>query len=156
MTVLQPVRSVAELVAATHDMRRRETLIHRAIPGVRSLRLAPGQQLIGEDQSAALIFAADTDGLQLTTDNQVRHGIETFGATGESLVKGVVTTPSAIGLSVKPGGSARRVNISGGATTHAPGTPPLELLGTIEALGVDGGVRMLGDAQQRPGGDAHG
>jgi hypothetical protein len=38
-----------------------------------------------------------------------RRGIETFGGTGQSLVKGVVTTLSAIALSIKPGGSAREL-----------------------------------------------
>ena len=44
---------------------------------------------------------------------RILRGIETFGATGESLVKGVVTTLSAIGLSIKPGGSAQEVTIAG-------------------------------------------
>jgi hypothetical protein len=33
----------------------------------------------------------------------VHRGIETFGGTGPSLVKGVVITTSAIALSIKPG-----------------------------------------------------
>jgi hypothetical protein len=37
----------------------------------------------------------------------VRRGIETFGGTGQSLVKGVVISLSAIGLSIKPGLGAR-------------------------------------------------
>lgn len=37
----------------------------------------------------------------------LRRGIETFGGTGDSLVKGVVTKLSAVGFSIKSGGHAR-------------------------------------------------
>jgi hypothetical protein len=42
----------------------------------------------------------------------MRCGIATFGSTGESLAKGVVMPLFAIGLSIKPGGSAREIDIS--------------------------------------------
>jgi hypothetical protein len=74
----------------------------------------------------------------------VRRGIETFGGTGESLVKGVITTLSAIGLSVKPGGSAREIEVDGGITTHGKGIAPLELQGAIETLRVSGGLKAAG------------
>jgi hypothetical protein len=70
----------------------------------------------------------------------VRRGIETFGGTGKSLVKGVVTELSAIALSVKPGGSARSIDIAGGIVTHGERVSPFELHGAIEALRVGGGV----------------
>jgi hypothetical protein len=44
----------------------------------------------------------------------VRRGIETFGGTGPSLVKGVVTNLSAIALSIKEGGSVQRIEIEDG------------------------------------------
>jgi hypothetical protein len=69
----------------------------------------------------------------------VRRGIETFGGTGPSLVKGVVISLSAIALSIKPGGSARQIEITGGVTTHGPGVPPIEQHGAIESLRVSGG-----------------
>ncbi|HEU5018991.1 MAG TPA: hypothetical protein VFT69_13595 [Pseudolabrys sp.] len=69
----------------------------------------------------------------------VHRGIETFGGTGPSLVKGVVVTLSAIGLSVKPGGSARKIKIAGGIKTNGAGVPPIEQLGAIESLRVAGG-----------------
>ncbi|HTN66195.1 MAG TPA: hypothetical protein VL051_08435 [Burkholderiaceae bacterium] len=72
---------------------------------------------------------------------RVLRGIETFGATGESLVKGVLTTLSAIGLSIKPGGSAQEVVISGGITTHGEGIAPLEMHGAIGAMHITGAVR---------------
>jgi hypothetical protein len=74
----------------------------------------------------------------------VRRGIETFGGTGESLVKGVVMTLSAIGLSVKPGGSARAIEIDGGVTTNGKGIAPVELHGTIDVLTIRGGAKAAG------------
>jgi hypothetical protein len=58
----------------------------------------------------------------------VRRGIETYGSVGDSLVKGAVTRLSAIALSIKPGGSARRIEIAGGLITHGEGVNPLELM----------------------------
>ena len=74
----------------------------------------------------------------------VRRGIETFGGTGQSLVKGVVVTLSAIALSIKPGGSAREIEITGGIKTNAPGVPPIEHYGAIETLRVTGGFVAAG------------
>ena len=70
----------------------------------------------------------------------VRRGLETFGGTGDSLVKGVVLKLSAIALSVKAGGSAREIDIDGGVTTHGDGVAPLEMLGVVGRLSVEGGV----------------
>ncbi|MEG1680309.1 MAG: hypothetical protein RR326_09455, partial [Stenotrophomonas sp.] len=67
----------------------------------------------------------------------VHRGIETFGASGDSLVKGVVVNLSAIALSVKPGGSAASINIEGGLTTHGKGIAPLEMQGNVTSLHVD-------------------
>ncbi len=75
---------------------------------------------------------------------EVRRGIETFGGTGDSLVKGVVVSLSAIGLSLKPGSSARAIDIRGGVTTHGKGISPLELEGSIGKLSIDGGVAAAG------------
>ena len=75
----------------------------------------------------------------------VRRGIETFGGTGPSLVKGVVITLSAIGLSVKPGGSAREIDIAGGIKTNAAGVAPIEQHGAIESLRVGGGFVANGE-----------
>jgi hypothetical protein len=71
---------------------------------------------------------------------EVRRGIETFGGTGDSLVKGVVVSLSAIGLSLKTGASARAIDIKGGITTHGKGISPVELQGSIGRLSIDGGV----------------
>jgi hypothetical protein len=74
----------------------------------------------------------------------VRRGIETFGGTGQSLVKGVVMALSAIGLSIKPGGSVREIEIAGGIKTNGPGIAPFENHGAIETIHVAGGLVAAG------------
>lgn len=74
----------------------------------------------------------------------VRRGIETFGGTGPSLVKGVVISLSAIALSIKPGGSAREIEISGGVKTNGPGVAPIEQHGAIDSLRISGGFVAAG------------
>ncbi|MBV9266875.1 MAG: hypothetical protein JO061_11970 [Acidobacteriaceae bacterium] len=74
----------------------------------------------------------------------VRRGIETFGGTGPSLVKGVVQTFSAIGLSIKTGGSARSVSIDGGVITHGESILPLELAGSVDTCGSSEGFPVTG------------
>jgi hypothetical protein len=70
----------------------------------------------------------------------VRRGIETYGGTGDSLVKGVVVKLSAVALSIKPGGSARRVSIAGGLITHGVGITPLDLHGAVHSLQIAEGL----------------
>ena len=74
----------------------------------------------------------------------VRRGIETFGGTGDSLVKGVVVRLSATALSVKPGGSASKVAVAGGLITHGEGVNPLELHGAIDSLEITEGFAAVG------------
>jgi hypothetical protein len=70
---------------------------------------------------------------------KVRRGIETYGGTGNSLVKGVVVKLSAIALSVKAGGSAGDIDVAGGLITHGHGVSPLELHGAIAELHIRDG-----------------
>jgi len=74
----------------------------------------------------------------------IRRGVETYGGTGDSLVKGVVVTLSAIALSIKPGGSARKISIAGGLITHGAGVNPLELHGTVDSLQITEGFAAAG------------
>jgi hypothetical protein len=67
-----------------------------------------------------------------------------YGGSGDSLVKGVVVKLPAIALSVKPGGSARRVAIAGGLITHGVGIMPLELNGAVDSLQVTEGLIAAG------------
>jgi hypothetical protein len=76
-------------------------------------------------------------------DITVLHGVETFGGTGESLVKGVLTKLAAIAFSVKPGGSVKSLKVDGGIITHGSDVPPLELHGGVGTLFVNDGVRAL-------------
>ena len=78
----------------------------------------------------------------------VRRGIVTHGGTGDSLVKGVVVRLPATALSVKPGGSARNVEIAGGLITHGQGIAPLELHGPIGSLRIIGGMESMGSDPQ--------
>lgn len=79
----------------------------------------------------------------------VHRGIETFGGTGDSLVKGVIVNLSAIGLSLKPGGSATSIEVGGGITTHGKGVAPLEIQGTIGTFHVEDGLRALGSGFEK-------
>jgi hypothetical protein len=68
-----------------------------------------------------------------------RRGIETYGAVGDSLVKGVVMKLAATGLSIKPGGRAESIHVQGGLRTHAEGVVPLEQNGSVACLHIEGG-----------------
>jgi hypothetical protein len=74
----------------------------------------------------------------------VHRGIETYGGTGDSLVKGVVTKLAAVALSIKPGGSARKIAIAGGLVTHGAGVNPLELHGQVCSLQITEGAAAAG------------
>jgi hypothetical protein len=75
---------------------------------------------------------------------KVHRGVETFGGTGNSLVKGVVVKLAAIGLSLKPGATARRIDIAGGLITHGEAVGPLELNGIVESFQVTDGFAVAG------------
>jgi hypothetical protein len=92
-------------------------------------------------------------GLQISQpvgDIVVRRGIETFGGTGDSLVKGVVVQLPAVALSIKPGGSARRIAVAGGVMTHGAGVTPLEIHGRIDSLEATGGVTATTGGFEKP------
>ena len=74
----------------------------------------------------------------------VRRGIDTYGGTGDSLVKGVVVKLAAIALSIKPGGAVRNISIGGGLTTHGVGVTALELHGTVDSLQISGALTAVG------------
>lgn len=74
----------------------------------------------------------------------VKRGIETFGGTGQSLVKGVMMSLAATPLSIKPGGVAKEIRITGGLVSHGDGVQPLEMNGSIGSLDIDGGMVATG------------
>jgi len=68
-----------------------------------------------------------------------RRGIETHGAIGQSLVKGVLQNLPATALSIKPGGSAQEIQVLGGLHSHGKDVLPFEQDGSIESLRIEGG-----------------
>ena len=74
----------------------------------------------------------------------VKRGIETFGGTGDSLVKGVMTRLAAVPLSIKPGGAAKEIEVHGGVTSHGEAVPPFEHHGQVERLLIEGGFTATG------------
>jgi hypothetical protein len=66
------VTSVEQLLEATQNDRVEQIIVRGEISHVPSLRLSPGQHLVGETNGAALLFRPEIDGLQITTDNEIR------------------------------------------------------------------------------------
>ena len=73
----------------------------------------------------------------------VRRGIETFGSVGPSLVKGVLQNLPAIALSIKPGGTVQFIKIEGGLRCHGRDIVPLEQLGRVQGLIIEGGFEHI-------------
>jgi hypothetical protein len=65
------VSTVDELVAAVGDDAVRRITVEGQIAGAPTLRLAPGQQLVGGEEGTAVVFADGVEGLQVTRDNEV-------------------------------------------------------------------------------------
>jgi hypothetical protein len=65
------------------------------------------------------------------------------------LVKGVVVKLPAVALSIKPGGSARKISIAGGLITHGAGINPLELHGVVDSLEITEGLTPSGGGFER-------
>ncbi len=108
--------------------------------GSRGFNVYTGTVSLAEFEGV-VIHANGAVGIQISHpvgQSIVRCGIETFGGTGQSLVKGVVMSLSAIGLSIEPGGSAREIDISGGLRTNGSGVAPIDQHGTIETLRIAG------------------
>ena len=66
------VASTADLLAAAADESVREIRVTGPLASVPTLRLAPGQSLVGEGANARLAFVAGVDGVQLSRDNAVK------------------------------------------------------------------------------------
>jgi hypothetical protein len=67
------VSDVDDLVAAVGDETVGRIVVEGEIAGAPSLRLAPGQQLMGAGESAAVVFVDGVDGVEISRDNQVAH-----------------------------------------------------------------------------------
>jgi hypothetical protein len=228
----QFIATAEQLVAMTKKPGARNLVVRGSLTQVPSFRLAPGQTLTGDGDGASISFVEGVDGLQLSSDNEVRSlrletsadkraifndthvkglgrirlirittigqvqllardsvrrghvevdGLDIIGADARAqsdrpygfgakaiqgaftlwnmqtdansaisaelkglLVKGLVTALSAIGLSVKPGGSARVTEVDSGVTTNGPGIVPIELHGSIDLLRINGAAGASG------------
>lgn len=76
----------------------------------------------------------------------VKNGIVTNGSEGPTLVKGVIMTLPADGVSVKPGGEIRQLKISGGIVTHGNNVHSYNVEGgVVHELNIKGDVEANGD-----------
>jgi hypothetical protein len=65
------VSTASDLEAAAGDGDVRRIVVAGEIAGAPPLRLAPGQQLVGADDMAAVVFRTGVDGVQLSSDNEI-------------------------------------------------------------------------------------
>src|SRR5580765_1534439 len=71
--------TIEELVGLTRDATVGSIIVRGEISSPASVRLAPGQSLRGEDAQAKIIFAPGSDGIELSSDNQV-HTIQVWAS----------------------------------------------------------------------------
>ncbi|CAL1518797.1 hypothetical protein [Chitinophaga sp. MM2321] len=77
---------------------------------------------------------------------EVKNGVVTNGAKGQTLVKGVLMSLPADAISIKPGGEIRQLNISGGITTHGDNVHSFNVEGgVVHALKIKGDVTANGN-----------
>jgi hypothetical protein len=69
----QFIATAEQLVAGTHNPRARHLVVRGNLANVPSFRLAPGQTLTGDGDNASISFVRGVDGLQLSTNNEVRN-----------------------------------------------------------------------------------
>jgi hypothetical protein len=126
---------------ALHDLRV-EAVIETFGKGARGFNVYDGS-LDSADFHRIVTHGDGAVGIQISKPVgriTVRSGIETFGGIGESLVKGVVMRLPATALSIKSGGVAHSIDVSGGLKTNAPQSAPIDIEGTVATLYLSGGV----------------
>ena len=74
----------------------------------------------------------------------VHHGIKTSGASGGSLVKGVIKQLPAYAVSILAGAEVGEIDVNGGIATSGDGVVSLRVEGELRALRVNGGVHATG------------
>ncbi|QZT38591.1 hypothetical protein K5X82_06775 [Halosquirtibacter xylanolyticus] len=80
----------------------------------------------------------------------VNENIETFGSVGKTLVKGVILTLSADGLSIKEGGLVDEITVKGDIITHGDNVVSYSVNGgEVKNIIVNGKVIAEGDGSQR-------
>jgi len=78
----------------------------------------------------------------------VRGDVTTHGATGPSLVKGVVLTLPAMAISVKNGGEVQELRVHGNVATEGDGCDAVQVEGEVHGFHVDGSVSARGQGAQ--------
>ena len=103
---------------------------------------------VGKAKFASITTHADGSiGIQVSKPVgtvQVTGPIVTHGSVGQTLVKGVIMTLAADGVSVKAGGQIKELILSGGITTTGNNVTSLEVEGEITALSVTGQISASG------------
>jgi hypothetical protein len=69
----QLIATAEQLIALTKEPRARHLVVCGNLANVPSLRLAPGQTLTGDGDNASISFVKGVDGLQLSSNNEVRN-----------------------------------------------------------------------------------
>jgi len=87
------VASIRALVAASADPGVRRIVVSGVIKGAPTLRLAPGQQLIGETEGAAIVFAPGVDGVRLSSVHEVRDLSRTPSTPGANTIAAPSVSP---------------------------------------------------------------
>jgi hypothetical protein len=76
----------------------------------------------------------------------VSNGVVSHGSEGQTLVKGVIMSLPADGISVKPGGEIKELNISGGITTYGNNVHSYNVEGGIvKQINIEGQVTANGE-----------
>lgn len=65
--------TVEELISLAKDPGVQRIIIHDDLSDVPTIRLAPGKALRGEGERAGLALVKGTDGIQLSSDNQIAN-----------------------------------------------------------------------------------
>ena len=65
------IATASDLLGAVKDSATRDIVVRGTLTNVPSFCLLPGQVLRGEDEQAAIIFVANSDGAQLSSDNEI-------------------------------------------------------------------------------------
>ena len=75
---------------------------------------------------------------------EVKGPVLTLGSVGQTLVKGIIMTLPANGVSIKPGGEIRNLILSGGIETRGDKVTSFEVEGKIIELAIKNGVAANG------------
>ena len=70
--------------------------------------------------------------------------VSTHGSVGQTLVKGVIMTLPANGISVKAGGEIQNLNLTGGIVTHGDKVVSLEIEGKVSDISIKNDITANG------------